>query len=41
MQLNNSVEQAALATAEASLGLARLQFKRAEDLLKRQVLAKE
>ena len=40
VQLNNSVEQAALATAEASLGLARLQFKRAEDLLKRQVLAK-
>lgn len=40
VQLNNSVEQALLATAEASLGLARLEFKRAEDLLKRQALAK-
>jgi len=40
VQLKNSVEKAALATAEASLGLARIEFKRAQDLLKRQVLAK-
>ena len=40
LQLKNSVEKAALATAEASLGLARIEFKRAQDLLKRQVLAK-
>jgi membrane fusion protein (multidrug efflux system) len=40
VQLNNSVEQAALATAEASLGLAKLEFERARDLLKRQALAK-
>jgi membrane fusion protein (multidrug efflux system) len=40
VQLKSSVEQAVLATAEASLGLARLEFKRAQDLLKRQALAK-
>ena len=40
VQLKSSVEQAVLATAEASLGLAKLEFKRAQDLLKRQVLAK-
>ena len=40
VQLKNSVEKASLATAEASLGLARIEFKRAQDLLKRQVLAK-
>ena len=40
VQLNNQVEQAVLATAEASLGLAKLEFKRARDLLKRQALAK-
>jgi membrane fusion protein (multidrug efflux system) len=40
LQLTNSVEQAALATAEASLGLAKLEFERARDLLKRQALAK-
>ena len=40
VQLNSSVEQASLATAEASLGLAKLEFERARDLLKRQALAK-
>ncbi len=40
VQLNNSVEQASLATAEASLGLARLEFERARDLLKRQAMTK-
>ncbi len=40
VQLNNQVEQAVLATAEASLGLAKLEFKRAQDLVKRQALAK-
>lgn len=40
VQLKSSVEQAVLATAEASLGLAKLEFKRAQDLVKRQVLAK-
>lgn len=40
VQLNSTVEQASLATAEASLGLARLEFERARDLLKRQALAK-
>ena len=40
VQLNSTVEPASLATAEASLGLAKLEFERARDLLKRQALAK-
>ena len=40
VQLKSSVEQAVLATAEASLGLAKVEFQRAQDLLKRQALAK-
>jgi membrane fusion protein (multidrug efflux system) len=40
VQLNDSVEKASLATAKASLGLARLEYERARDLLRRQVLAK-
>lgn len=40
IELDSSVEQASLATAEASLGLARLEFERGRNLVSRQAISK-